>query len=368
VIRTKRVPLVGRDIDRYVDDYRAYVDEFRGRARGELEPIDPAPRIVLDPELGMLAAGASAKDALIAADIYHHTIDVLARAEDHLGGYVALPPEDLFDMEYWELEQAKLKRGSTRPPFTGLSAIVTGAASGIGRACASELAARGACVTAFDRDPGVVEMYASAPATLGVAVDVTDDDAQRAAIDFAVEHFGGVDIAVVCVGVFPPSRPIAELTVDEWSRLMGINAGSALTLFATLHPLLARSPVGGRVAVVGSKNVPAPGPGVAAYSTSKAALTQLARVAALEWAADRIRVNLVHPDAVFDTALWSDEMIAERAARYGLTPDEYRRRNLLHTEVTSAGVAKVVADLCSDDFAFTTGAQIPVDGGNDRVV
>ncbi len=120
--------------------------------------------------------------------------------------------------------------------------------------------------------------------------------------------------------------------------------------------------------VIASKNVPAPGRGAGAYSASKAAVTQLARVAALEWAEAGIRVNVVHPDAVFDTGLWTEELVAERAARYGLTPEEYRKRNLLQVEVTSDLVAKTVADLCSDRFAATTGAQIPIDGGSERTI
>jgi NAD(P)-dependent dehydrogenase (short-subunit alcohol dehydrogenase family) len=132
--------------------------------------------------------------------------------------------------------------------------------------------------------------------------------------------------------------------------------------------LLCLAPRGGRVVVVASKNVPAPGPGAAAYSASKAAVTQLARVAALEWAGDGIRVNVVHPDAVFDTGLWTEELLRDRAARYGLSVEEYKRRNLLGVEVTSRRVGQVVAALCSDHFAATTGAQVPVDGGNERVV
>jgi NAD(P)-dependent dehydrogenase (short-subunit alcohol dehydrogenase family) len=149
---------------------------------------------------------------------------------------------------------------------------------------------------------------------------------------------------------------------------MAVNVDAVADLLAAIHPLLARSPVGGRVVVIGSKIVPAPGRGAAAYSASKAALNQLTRVAALEWADDGIRLNTVHPDAVFDTALWTPELIAERAARYGLTVDEYKARNLLHAEVTSAKVAAVVAELSSDTFSCTTGAQIPIDGGNERVV
>src|SRR5205085_2340329 len=125
---------------------------------------------------------------------------------------------------------------------------------------------------------------------------------------------------------------------------------------------------GGRVVVIGSKNVPAPGPGAAAYSASKAALTQLARVAALEWGGDKIRVNVIHPNAVFDTGVWSDEVIAERAAQYGLTVEEYRANNVLGTEVTSEDVARLCVALCGPAFAKTTGAQVPLDGGNDRVI
>jgi NAD(P)-dependent dehydrogenase (short-subunit alcohol dehydrogenase family) len=134
------------------------------------------------------------------------------------------------------------------------------------------------------------------------------------------------------------------------------------------HPLLKLAPNGGRVVIVGSKNVPAPGPGAAAYSASKAALTQLARVAALEWGADRIRVNVLHPNAVFDTAIWSEAVLAERARHYGLTIDEYKTNNVLKTEVTSADVAALAAEMCGRLFAKTTGAQVPVDGGNDRVI
>ena len=135
-----------------------------------------------------------------------------------------------------------------------------------------------------------------------------------------------------------------------------------------MHPLLLHAPGGGRVAVIGSKNVAAPGPGASAYSASKTAANQIVRVAALEWAPDGIRVNSVHPDAVFDTALWTPELLAERAKRYGMTIEEYKRRNLMSVEITSAAVGEVVAMMLGDTFAPITGAHIPIDGGNERVI
>ena len=134
------------------------------------------------------------------------------------------------------------------------------------------------------------------------------------------------------------------------------------------HSLLALAPNGGRVTVIGSKNVPAPGPGAAPYSASKAALTQLARVAALEWGSDGIRVNVIHPDAVFDTAIWTDDVLKARAKSYGMTVAQYKTKNVLKTEVTSHDVARMAVEMLGPLFAKTTGAQVPVDGGNDRVI
>lgn len=360
VIRTKRVPLIGRDLKTYAEEYRAYFTEHAGDR--ELTMLDPAPRVILDPALGMLTVGSTAKDADIARDIYAHTITVIERAEA-IGGYRALPASDLFDMEYWELEQAKLRRGTTSGPLTGEVALVTGAASGIGRACVHALRAKGACVIGLDLAPtDTSQDY------LGVQADVTDAEAVAGALDAGVRRFGGIDIVVPSAGVFPATTPIAELDLFTWRRTLAVNTDAIATLFSQVHPFLIRSPGGGRVVLIASKNVAAPGPGAAAYSASKAAVTQLARVAALEWAAEKIRVNVVHPDAVFDTGLWTEEIIAQRAKRYGLTVEQYKRRNLLGTEVTSAAVARVVAELCTDTFAATTGAQISIDGGNDRVI
>ncbi|GAA4459699.1 bifunctional aldolase/short-chain dehydrogenase [Phytohabitans houttuyneae] len=365
VLRTKRTPLVGSDVAGYVRDYRRYFDEHRERRGAALTALDPAPRVILDPELGLLTAGRRARDAGIAQDIYRHTIGVIEMAEA-IGRYQALPAADIFDVEYWELEQAKLRGGRAAPEFTGEVALVTGAASGIGRACAEALRARGAAVVGVDVDPRIAE--SGGEDHLGVSADVTDPEAVDAAVRQAVDRFGGIDIVVAAAGVFPDSRRLAELDMSTWRRTMAVNTDSIAYLFSRLHPYLALASRGGRAVVVASKNAPAPGPGAAPYSASKAAVVQLARVAALEWAADGIRVNVVHPDAVFDTALWTDEILQERAGHYGMSVEAYKRRNLLRTEITSARVAELVAVMCSDAFGATTGAQIPIDGGNERVI
>ncbi len=366
VVRTKRLPLVGRDVDTYVAEYVRYFDEHKGRAETELTMLDPAPRIVLDRGLGMLAAGPTCRDAGIARDIYLHTIRIIEQSEA-LGGYRALSAAELFEVEYWDLEQAKLRRAGPPPQLAGEVALVTGASSGIGRACAAALLERGAVVVGLD----VAETVAGALASedfLGIVADVTDDAAVAEAIATAVERFGGVDVVVAAAGVFPHSAPIADHEPAAWRRAMAVNVDSIAQLFAAIHPFLRLAPRGGRVVVIGSKNVAAPGPGASAYSASKAALNQLARVAALEWAADGIRVNLLHPDAVFDTGLWTPELLEERATRYGLTVEEYKRRNLLDTEITSRDVGELAAALVGPLFAKVTGAQIPIDGGSDRVI
>ena len=149
---------------------------------------------------------------------------------------------------------------------------------------------------------------------------------------------------------------------------MRINLDANMISAAREPSAVEAGPGGGRVVVIGSKNVPAPGPGAAAYSASKAALNQLARVAALEWGADGIRINSLHPNAVFDTGLWTEEVLASRAQHYGLTVEQYKTNNVLKTEVGSRDVAALAAEMCGPLFAKTTAAQVPVDGGNDRVI
>jgi NAD(P)-dependent dehydrogenase (short-subunit alcohol dehydrogenase family) len=320
---------------------------------------------VLDRDQGLLTAGRSARDAVIARDIAVHTIDAIERAVT-FDDWRALPPGDIFAVEYWELEQAKLQNRATPLPLAGEVALVTGAASGIGRATATALRAAGAAVVALDRSESVVDD--DSDAQLGVICDVTDASAVTGAVVTGVERFGGIDIVVANAGVFPPSTDIADLDLEHWRAVMAVNTDANVALLRECFPLLSRAPRGGRVVVNASKNVPAPGKGAAAYSSSKAALAQLARVAALEWARHGIRVNIVHPNAVFDTAVWNEEVLAARAASYGLTIDEYRRNSLLGVEVTSLDVAAVIVALCTPTFAKTTGAQIPIDGGNDRVI
>jgi NAD(P)-dependent dehydrogenase (short-subunit alcohol dehydrogenase family) len=198
--------------------------------------------------------------------------------------------------------------------------------------------------------------------------DLTDARAIDGALDAAVKRYGGVDMLVLNAGIFPASQPIASIAADSWRSAMAVNVEANLLVMQACHPLLRRAPRGGRVVVVGSKNVPAPGPGAAAYSASKAALNQLARVAALEWAKDGIRINSLHPNQVFDTALWTDEVLASRARAYNMTVEQYKKNNLLRTEVSSKDVAELAAEMCGPLFAKTTAAQVPVDGGNERVV
>ncbi|HET9209197.1 MAG TPA: bifunctional aldolase/short-chain dehydrogenase [Thermoanaerobaculia bacterium] len=366
VIRTKRLPMIGRDVEGYVREYRGYFDEHAPQAAVPKTMLDPAPRVVLDPELGLATAGRTVKDAAIAAEIYEHTMDIIERA-GRLGGYRALPARDLFDMEYWDLEQAKLAKAGKPPLFAGEVALVTGAASGIGRAAVDSLLSRGAAVVGLDVDPRIGEML-SRRDFLGLRCDVTVEGEVTAALARGIEAFGGLDLLMLNAGIFPAARKIAELSLAEWDRVMRVNLDANLLLMHLAHPFLKLAPAGGRVVVVGSKNVPAPGPGAAAYSASKAALHQLARVAALEWGKDGIRVNVLHPNAVFDTGVWTDEVLASRAAAYNLSVEEYRRNNVLGVEVTSRDVAELAAELCGPRFAKTTGAWIPVDGGNERVI
>jgi NAD(P)-dependent dehydrogenase (short-subunit alcohol dehydrogenase family) len=366
VIRTKRLPMAGRDVEKYAQSYRAYFAQNASQAKEPKTMLDAAPRVVLDADLGLCTVGRTIKDAAIVADLYTHTMDVIERAT-LLGGYSALPARDIFDVEYWDLEQAKLRKAGKPPLFAGEVALVTGAASGIGKACVDALLSRGAAVIGLDIDDKITTLHKRQD-FLGIRCDVTSREAVIAALASAVRAYGGLDILILNAGIFPGGTKISALDDAAWRKVMSINLDSNLMLMRECHALLKLAPRGGRMTVIGSKNVPAPGPGAAAYSASKAALTQLARVAALEWGADNIRVNTLHPNAVFDTGIWSDEILASRAAHYGLSVEQYKKNNVLQTEITSSDIAEMAAETCGPLFAKTTGAQIPVDGGNERVI
>jgi len=367
VIRTKRVPLiVGEDIAQSVEyfahEYQAYFERYTD---GTQSRLDRAPRWAVLPGKGLAVFGATMKDIKVVRDIVSHTVTAIQNAEHH-GGWRALPEQDIFDVEYWELEQAKLGKSQQRGIFQGRSAVVTGGASGIGYACAVALADGGAVVTVIDKNPEVVDLFESEEIR-GISCDVTDVEAVRASLCEVVRSTGGLDILVSNAGVFSTSNYVADMPEAEWQRSIDINLTGAMHILRESIPYL-KLGWDPSIVIVGSKNVPAPGPAASAYSVAKAGLNQLARVLALELASEGIRVNTVHPNAVFDTAIWTPEVLESRAAHYGLSVEEYRKNNLLNREVCSADVARLVCAMVGDAFRCTTGAQVSIDGGNERVI
>ncbi|MCW8929499.1 MAG: bifunctional aldolase/short-chain dehydrogenase [Gammaproteobacteria bacterium] len=368
VIRTKQLPMLGFNLDDYITSYTKYFEQASQTPHdGQTKTmLDPLPRIILDTKGGLLTLGKSIKEANIVADIYQHTMDIILRGTQ-LGGFQALPSQDIFDVEYWELEQTKLKKTGSAPQFSGEVALVTGAVTGIGKACVDSLLARGACVVALDILPEIKTLY-DRPDFLGITCDVTDEDTLTQVLETTVRTFGGLDMLILNAGIFPGGCRIEDLPLKDWQKVMNINLDANLSILSKAHPYLKLAHNGGRIVVMGSKNVPAPGPGAAAYSAAKAALTQLARVAALEWGKDNIRINTLHPNAVFDTAIWTPEVLESRAKHYGMSVEAYKTNNLLGTEITSHDVAELAAEMCGPLFAKTTASQLPIDGGNDRVV
>jgi len=369
VIRTKRTAMVINNDDisgsvaSFANDYQAY---FEQNSNGGLTMLDTAPRWGGWPNCGTVAFGSSVKECDIISDITRHTIKAIQTAES-LGGWSALSAKDIFDLEYWVLEQNKLKKsGCTRHIHQGKIAVVSGCATGIGKATAEMLHKNGAVVVGLDINPKVAENFNTATLK-GVVCDLTNFDQVKDEIDNVVRTYGGIDILVCNAGIFKAGQTIEDLDDNTWDATMLINLTATERLIKYATPYL-KLGIDSSIVVVGSRNYAAPGAGASAYSVSKAGITQLARVAAMELAPYNVRVNIVHPDAVFDTDLWTDEALASSAKRYNLTIAQYKTRNLLKTEITSKNVAQVISTVSSKTFKATTGAQFPVDGGNDRVI
>jgi rhamnose utilization protein RhaD (predicted bifunctional aldolase and dehydrogenase)/NAD(P)-dependent dehydrogenase (short-subunit alcohol dehydrogenase family) len=367
VLHTKRTAVVvdsdcDSAIEQFSQQYREYFDRHNN---GQLTCLDTAPRVAVWNNRGMLYFSPNVKRLRVVQDIAGHTRRAVQWAEA-LGGWSALPEKDIFELEYWELEQAKLKSSTIAPTLEGKVAIVTGAASGIGRACVELLVKRGASVAALDINPQVATQFPVEQVS-GIVCDVTDPASVQHAVQKTVQQFGGIDNLVSNAGYFPASAAIEALADDVLDKSLQLNFTSHVALLRECIPYL-RMGCEPAVVFVASKNVPAPGPGAMAYSSAKAALTQMVRVAALELGQFGIRVNAVHPNAVFDTGIWDEKTLQARATAYGMTVAEYKTSNVLKKEVTSARVAESIVALCGKEFSCTTGAQLAIDGGNDRVI
>ena len=367
VIRTKRIPAIIEDfspqgINVFSGAYIDYFENFRSKG---LKCLDSAPRWAVLQGKGVMCFGKSVKEVSIVDDISKHTMQSILRAEK-LGGWKALSEKDIFEMEYWELEQAKLKTQTSSPVFQGKIALVTGAASGIGKACVEKLVSQGAVVCAIDISRDIESIFSS-DSVLGIRCDVTNQKSLKQAVERTVLEFGGLDLLISNAGNFPPSLSIKDMRADIWNHSLNCNLTSHQNLLSLTIPYLEEG-LEPAVVLVGSKNVPAPGSGASAYSCAKAALSQLGRVAALELGSAGIRVNTIHPNAVYDTNLWNQDIIKKRAKSYGLSIDSYKMNNVLETEITSLDVAELVCAMLGKAFSKTTGAQIPLDGGNDRVI
>jgi rhamnulose-1-phosphate aldolase/alcohol dehydrogenase len=361
---------VQRALETFTRDYTAYVDAHRGPG---VQLLDPRPRVMLVPGLGMFTAGRDARTAGIVDDIYHHTIDVIGNASS-FGRYVSLSAKDAFDVEYWPLELYKLTLAPPERELARRIALVTGGGSGIGRAVAQRLAVEGAHVVVGDVDADSARRVADEVArtvgagrALGLAMDVTSEASVRAAFEETVLTWGGLDILVSNAGI-AHSAPVDRMALADWERSFAVNATGHFLVAREAMRVLIRQGLGGALVFVATKNVMSPGKDFAAYSAAKAAEAQLGKVLALEGAPHGIRSNIVNPDAVFQgSRLWSEEIRRERAAAQGIAVEQledfYRKRNLLGARILPEDVAEAVLFLAADRSAKTTGCTLTVDGG-----
>jgi rhamnose utilization protein RhaD (predicted bifunctional aldolase and dehydrogenase)/NAD(P)-dependent dehydrogenase (short-subunit alcohol dehydrogenase family) len=381
VLRTKPTALFVRDLEhvpgaavgarfeaaiaQYARDYDAYFEAMCRSKSAQKKKLDPWPRVVLVPGFGVCAIGTTAGEADAALDIYEHTIDVMTAAAA-VGAYEPVSRAHLFDMEYWSLEQAKLKAPSLQP-LSRCIALVTGAASGIGAAAAERALAAGAHVALVDRDAESLEPTAAELGkrhkgrVLSIAANVLDRSAVEGAIARTVTAWGGLDLVVSNAGAAPEGRLETPEGQQSLRDSLDLNCLSHATVAGFAAAVMSAQGRGGCLLFNASKSSFNVGPGFGPYAVAKSALVALMRQYAVDLGASAIRSNAVNADRI-RTRLFADGVAESRAKARGLTPEEYFRANLLGREVTAADVADAFVYLAT--ARATTGCVVTVDGGN----
>jgi len=352
----------------YREDYRAYYERYADAGTPPMRGADPA--IVLVPGIGMFSFGANKQTARVAGEFYVNAINVMRGAEA-LSTYAPIDESEKFRIEYWILEEEKLRRMPKPKPLATRVALVTGAASGIGKAIAERLAAEGACVVIADLDAAkagaVAGELGTADVALGVAADVTDEAAVDRAFAEAALAFGGVDIVVNNAGL-SISKPLLETSVKDWDLQHDVMARGSFLVSRAAAAVMQAQGMGGDIVYISSKNSVFAGPNNVAYGAAKADQAHQVRLLAAELGEHGIRVNGINPDGVVrGSGIFAGGWGAQRAAVYGVPEEKlgafYAKRTLLKREVLPEHVAAAVVALTAGDLSQTTGLHIPVDAG-----
>ncbi len=352
----------------YREDYRAYYERHAQPDSPPMRGADPA--IVLVPGVGMFSFGADKQTARVAGEFYLNAINVMRGAES-VSAYAPIGEREKFRIEYWELEEAKLRRRPKPKPLATRVALVTGGGSGIGRATARRLAAEGACVVVADRDAdsaaATAQELGSADVAVAVTADVTGEESVAAAFRAAALAFGGVDLVVSNAGL-SISRPLLETTAADWDLQHDVMAKGSFLVSREAARVMRAQGMGGDIVYICSKNAVFAGPANIAYGAAKADQAHQVRLLAAELGEDGIRVNGVNPDGVVrGSGIFAGGWGAQRAAVYGVPESGlgafYAKRTLLKREVLPEHVAAAVFVLTAGDLSLTTGLHIPVDAG-----
>jgi rhamnulose-1-phosphate aldolase/alcohol dehydrogenase len=352
----------------YRADYQAYYQRHATPDSPPMRGADPA--IVLVPGVGMFSFGADKQTARVAGEFYVNAINVMRGAES-VSRYSPIPEEEKFRIEYWSLEEAKLRRRPKPRPLAGRIAFVTGGGSGIGRATALRLAAEGACVVVADKHEqaavSVAKEIGSADAAIAVTSDVTDEGSVDAAFDQAALAFGGVDLVVNNAGL-SISKPLLDTTADDWDLQHKVMPRGSFLVSRRAAGVMIAQRMGGDIIYICSKNAVFAGPSNIGYGAAKADQAHQVRLLAAELGEHGIRVNGINPDGVVrGSGIFAGGWGANRAAVYGVPESElgafYAGRTLLKREVLPEHVAAAVIALTAGDLSMTTGLHVPVDAG-----